>query len=193
MIYLLRHGEIDSGGKKRFTGQLDLSLTEKGRLQAESWKKELSCIKFDYVYSSDLTRCVETVRIITGSENSVLIKELREIYLGEWEGLSFDEVKAERKQQWEERGQNITGYRPPAGESFNDLKKRVIPAFSKIAEENKGNILIVTHAGVIRTIICHLLEIPFRRLFSLGLGYSGMYIVDNNADPVQLIAANKLI
>lgn len=193
MIYLLRHGEIDSGGGKRFIGQLDLALTENGKKQAESWKKELSGTKFDFIYSSDLTRCSETARIVLEGNDIVLLKELREIDLGKWEGLFFNEVKTEHWKEWEARGLNITGFRPPGGESFDDLKKRVIPVFNDISQQKEDKILIITHAGVIRTIICHILEMPFSKLFSLGLDYAGMNIIDNNKEPMQLLALNRII
>ena len=193
MIYLLRHGEIDSCGGKRFIGQLDLALTEYGRKQAERWKIELSEIKFDFVYSSDLIRCIETARIVTDGKEIILLKELREIDLGEWEGLFFDEVKMERMEEWEARGLDIVGYRPPGGESFSDLRQRVIPVFNNISKNQADNILIITHAGVIRTIICYILEMPFSRLFSIGLNYAGMNIIDNKQVPVQLMAVNRII
>jgi len=193
MIYLLRHGEIDTEGGRRFIGQLDIGLTEEGKKQAERWRKKLSEIRFDLIYSSDLIRCSETAGIIDAGNNIIFSKELREIDLGEWDGLYISEVKNDRREEWEARGTDIVGYTPPGGESFIDLKNRVSPVFNELLKKKTENILVITHAGVIRTIICSLLEIPFAKLFSIGLDYAGMNIIDNSKEPVRLMGLNNII
>ncbi len=74
MIYLLRHGEIEGAEVKRFIGQTDVPLNETGIKQAYFWKKELGHIKFSKVYSSDLSRTVETAKIVSGLSEERLLK-----------------------------------------------------------------------------------------------------------------------
>ena len=66
MLYLLRHGEIAGSEKKRYIGQTDVPLSSKGLRQAAWWKRELSHIEFEKVYSSNLIRALDTARIVSG-------------------------------------------------------------------------------------------------------------------------------
>ncbi len=193
MIYLLRHGEIQGTSEKRFIGQIDIPLNERGVEQAENWKKELSGLVIHKIYSSDLARCMDTARIIAGEQKAIHFSEkLREISLGEWEGLLREDVKKSYPTEWEKRGLDFS-YRPPGGESFYDLKERVVPFFEEIAASNHRNIIIITHGGVIRVILCHILGMPLERLFSLSQDYSGMNLIDNTNKSFQLVTMNRII
>jgi alpha-ribazole phosphatase len=192
MIYLLRHGEIENSYAKRFIGQIDIPLSESGREQAGLWRERLSEIEFDAIYSSDLSRCLETAEIIAGPRKIHILNKFREISLGEWEGLHRHEVKERFPDEWKARGMDM-GYRPPKGESFNDLNNRVIPVFNEIAGSGSQNMLLITHAGVIRVILCHILGMPLNRLFTLVQDYAGINLIDNQKKPLQLVAMNRTI
>ena len=98
-IYLVRHGAVQrEGNGKRFIGQLDLPLSCEGIQQIQRLKAELHDAQLSAVFCSDLKRSVETAAILTemSPELTPIQKpELREINLGEWEGLTFDEVSQE--------------------------------------------------------------------------------------------------
>ena len=191
MIYLLRHGLIQEDKEKRFIGQLDLPLVETGRQQARQWREFFKLVELEAIYCSDLQRSVETARIIAGERNLPLriLPELREINLGEWEGVAMSSVRRNFSDEWHKRGLDLAGYRPPGGESFNDLKSRVIPAYEKLASEAQGHILVVAHAGVNRMILCHLLGMPVSNLFRLKQDYGGLNIIDhwNNSPRVSVL------
>ncbi len=189
MIYLLRHGEIEGSGEKRFIGHSDIPLNAKGKEQAVLWKSKLCEIKFDEIYSSDLIRCVETAKIISNGFMINLSKELREISLGNWDGMFHNHIREKFPEEWKARGKD-RGFRPPGGESFFDLKNRVIPFFEKIIAIEKENILVVSHSGVIRTILCYCLNMSLERIFHLSQDYSAMNLIDNRSKPVQLVAMN---
>ena len=181
MIYLLRHGEIKGASTKRFIGQTDVVLSQTGLDQAASWQKYFSHIHLDHVFASPLSRTVATAKIVSGRTGDALIRvnAFKEIHLGEWDGKTFAEIKRDFPDQWEERGKDITGYRPPGGESFHDLSRRVLPAFNKIALENSGNILMIAHAGVNRMILFHLLGKAIKDIFSIPQAYGCLNIIDN--------------
>ena len=136
-IYLLRHGEVDRHYAGRYVGQVDAPLSDKGVEQASYWRHQLDVPSFSSIYCSDLARSLRTAEIIVGnSRQSVkIIPSLREISLGEWDGVLIDEIRARFPIQWQERGNDLEGYRPPGGESFADLATRVIPTFRTILDQ----------------------------------------------------------
>jgi probable phosphoglycerate mutase len=195
MIYLLRHGEIEHPGGRRFVGQTDFPLNEKGISQAQHWREALSKTAFERIYCSDLTRTRRTAEIIaSGQAHPAKIQaaaELREISLGEWDGLLMAEVRERFPEEWRKRGEDFVSYRPPGGESFADLQARAVPFFEQIAAlSTASGSLVVTHAGVIRVILCHILGMPPADLFRLRLDYACLNIVDCEKMPMQLAVMN---
>ena len=193
-IYLLRHGEIDTTYRGRFVGQVDLSLSESGKLQARLWERELSEIELNIIYCSALERSKVTASIIAGArkQNVEIIPELREINLGDWEGMEIEQVKRVFAEQWRMRGMEIGNYRPPNGESFSDLASRVLPVFQSMVDNLKGNILIVGHSGVNRVILCHALGMPLANLFNICQDYGCMNILEFSVGCLRLKAMNIL-
>ena len=182
-IYLVRHGAVQNKGNgKRFIGQLDLPLSREGiqglqRLQAELCDAQLSA-----VFCSDLKRSAETAAILTEMSTKLIPiqkPELREINLGDWEGLTFDEVYQRCPEDFQERGCDIVHYRPPGGESFFDCTKRVIPAFYEMIHATRGNILIVGHAGVNRIILCQVLGKSLENLFEVEQDYGCLNVIQS--------------
>lgn len=172
-IYLLRHGEIESDGIKRFYGQSDVRLNLKGFEQARLWRDNLMGTPFDGIYASDLSRCAETARIVseTGETKIQVRSELREIHLGKLEGLAIDAVRRQLPKEWLARGEDMAGYTPEGGESFIALQHRVIPWLHEVSRRHEGNVLAVTHAGVNRVILCNILGMPLKNLFQIEQSY----------------------
>lgn len=180
MIYLLRHGQFSEEYAKCYIGQKDIPLSRIGRQQAQYWKTELKDIPFNGVFCSDLDRTMETAGIILNTREDIIamLPALREIHLGDWEGLAMQEIMENDPKAWQERGEQFASFRPPNGENFQDLYNRVIPVFLKIVENMKGNILIVAHAGVNRMILCYLLNKPIQELFSIPQDEGALNLID---------------
>jgi len=172
-IYLIRHGTIDTGKEKCYIGVTDLTLSKEGIVQAQKLKKLFLNIDIEKAYTSPLIRCIQTADIILENRNveRILIKELMEINLGQWEGKSFSYIKKFFPEQFKSRGENIITFVTPGGESFEQLQKRVIPAFEAIKENSTGNVLIVAHAGVNRVIISSILGISMVDMFKISQDY----------------------
>lgn len=172
-IYLVRHGEIDTGNEKRYIGQIDLPLSEAGRLQAARLRDELACIPLSRIFCSDLVRSISTARIICEKQEQepVILKDLREIDMGSWDGLSFKEVCRLYPGEFERRGADIVNYRPPGGESFARCAARVLSALDEILISSRGSILIVGHKGVNRIIISRLKGITLEDMFNIPQEY----------------------
>jgi probable phosphoglycerate mutase len=190
-IYLLRHGSIQStGDHKRYIGQLDLPLSDIGRGQALRWADYFANRKLEAIVCSDLSRCRETAAII-GDRCALRPRPypaLREIDLGAWDGKRFDTIKTRFPDDFQKRGQQIADHRPPGGESFRDLQHRVEPFFEQQTRQHPGPILMVTHAGVIRVLLCRLLGMPLANLFAIGQSYGTLTIVAKRTGGYRLQA-----
>jgi probable phosphoglycerate mutase len=115
---------------------------------------------------------------------------LRELNLGSWEGRRFETIRTLYPQAYRQRGDQIADYRPPAGESFRDLQDRAWPVFEAVARQLRGRALIVTHAGVIRVVLCRLLEIPLKHLFRIGQTCGALTIIDKGPQGYCIKAMN---
>lgn len=189
-VYLLRHGEIRS--ENCLVGQRNTPLTEEGLRQAHWWCRLFGGVELARIYCSDLDRCVRTAEIIAGTRQQPVerIPAFREIRLGDWEGLPVAEIARRFPDQWFERGAHLATYRPAGGESFEDLKERVIPAFDRIVSEANGDIMVVAHGGVNRVILCHLLEAPLDNVFRLGQDYGSLNLIEFHGGSFEISVVN---
>jgi uncharacterized phosphatase len=147
LIYLVRHGETDWNLAKRIQGSTDIALNDTGRSQAETTGRLLARREWDLIVSSPLVRASETAQIIaaqTGLASPLLVDALMERHYGDAEGLDYRTI--------EER---YPGDAPvPGRESREEVAERVLPAIMRLAEAHPDEaIIIVTHGGVIRTVV----------------------------------------
>lgn len=168
MIILIRHGEAEKA-KGCAIGQTDLPLSDTGRKQAKILARSLCHVPFEHLYTSPLLRTRETAAEIETECNHTAVPcaEFAEINLGDWDGLSFQQIKKQFPNEYIKRGVDFANYRPPKGESFADLKQRVQSGLDKILTHQKP-VVIVTHAGVIRIILHITLQFPLSNIFKLS-------------------------
>ena len=174
-LFFIRHGEIRQHSEKIFLGQTDITLSERGMMQAEKAAAELIRYKVstNRIYTSDLARASETAEIIRERFNQnresdtemVLFREpkLREMSLGEWDGRFISEIKKQFPDEYQKRGENLLTYKfGNSSENFYDLQYRAVKGLQNILkqEENRSDdvkdILIVTHWGVINVLLSYL-------------------------------------
>jgi len=118
------------------------------------------------ILSSDLDRCVKTAQMICKEQekNEECVETcsaLREQHFGDWQGLTFDEAKEVDQSAYQLFWENPAVNAPPSGESFDDVRKRVVKARKEISSRNtEENILVVAHAGTIRAMLAEALGMP---------------------------------
>lgn len=159
--YLVRHGESKANTENLFCGHTDALLTPKGMAQAVEASEKLLAIEFDAIYSSDLTRAKKTAELIAMERIHVKTdSNLREMHFGIFEGLTYQRIKEEHPMAYQHWAQDFAKHAPPCGESMQDVYDRVVTTFDAIIaeakESGKENILIVSHSGVIRSLLSYL-------------------------------------
>ena len=192
-LYLLRHGRaLLPDAKRRFFGRTDLPLSPGGSREAEALGALLGEIRFDGLYASDLARAVQTARaVVRGGVKAEIRLEprIREIDLGEWEGLEMEDVRKNQPEAFEARGLDFEGFRPPGGESFGDLAKRSLPFFESLAA-CPGSVLVVGHSGVFRALLASVLGIPVRKTFLFGQDPCGLHVLSGQGGDLAVERLN---
>jgi broad specificity phosphatase PhoE/CTP:molybdopterin cytidylyltransferase MocA len=165
-LYLIRHGETQQQSDKVFIGQWDVPLNALGREQAK--KVALALLEeqpdSETIYCSDLLRATETATLIANamkrsySFDLVATPAFRELSLGDWDGLLIEDVKQRYPEEYRKRGETLLTYKiGNDSENFYDLRYRVMKKLHQLMEETTGDLILVTHAGVIRVILSELL------------------------------------
>ena len=167
----VRHGQSKANETGYLIGGLETPLSSLGQRQAEAaCDYILKNYRVDAVYSSPLSRAYDTVNGVAKVLGFTVHKEddLRELYVGKWEGLSYREIKRDYE-EWYRGWATDTGcVTPPDGESMAEVQKRVINKLKEIAKKEDGKtVLIGTHAAVMRAIQCYAQKLPLTLMKNL--------------------------
>ncbi len=192
IIYVIRHGE-PLGYLKRYLGQRNPPLSKLGIEQAQYWRDYFSCVRIDKIYASNLTRALQTAEIISEGHATMTVEcvpEIKEINLGRWDGMDFKMIRKKYPISFRSRGADLEHYRPPQGESFSDLKARIIPAFNRIIRSTSYRSIVVSHAGVNRVIIANILKSPLNEIFKIRQDYGAINKIVINQGKKKIVYTN---
>ncbi len=146
-LYLVRHGETDWNAARRIQGATDIELNDTGREQATTTGRLLARRGWDGIYSSPLSRAMETASIIAaevGLGSPGALAELVERNYGEAEGLNWEQIETRYP------GDTVV----PGRESHEDVAARAVPALTALAQAHPGeSLIVVSHGGVIRSVL----------------------------------------
>ncbi|KAB0666067.1 alpha-ribazole phosphatase [Oryzomonas japonica] len=184
-IYLIRHGQVEGHDQPRYNGQTDVGLTDVGLEQYHVLKERLAGKPLSACYTSDLSRCAIGADIICGQFGIEPVKrpELRELNIGDWEGLTWKEIAQRWPMEWQARLNDLVNYRVPRGENLLDVEARVMPVIGEIVERHKGQeILVVGHGGVNRIVLLSAIGAPFAGMFNIEQNYGCLNIIDYYVD-----------
>jgi 2,3-bisphosphoglycerate-dependent phosphoglycerate mutase len=177
LLILLRHGESQWNLENRFTGWIDIDLSDRGRKEAEEAGKKLKNYKIDKAYTSVLKRAIDTLDIAlkaAGKNGIPTAKDqaLNERHYGDLQGLN----KAETAKKYGEKQVHIWrrsyDVAPPGGESLKDTAARTLPYFEKyiLADLKAGkNILISAHGNSLRSIVMDLDKMTKEQVLELNI------------------------
>ncbi len=170
-VIVWRHGQTGWNAERRFQGHLDIGLDDVGREQAVRSARLLAGLTPSALISSDLTRARETAEELsrlTGLPVRI-DKRLREIDVGTWQGLTFEEVALRHPQEaadWRDGGEGRRG----GGENLTEVAERITPAVREaIAGMDDGTTLVVaTHGAAGRALLASMIGLPTPSWRALG-------------------------
>ncbi len=188
LLILLRHGESVWNKENRFTGWIDVDLSERGEEEARRAGELLRNIPFDIVFTSELRRAIRTAEIAleTAEKSSVTIIKnaaLNERHYGDLQGLNKDEVARQYGEQQFKLWRRSYDVPPPNGESLKMTQERVLPYFQQeilpILQQGK-NVLIVAHGNSLRALVMALENLSPMQIIETNIptGVPFAYIVD---------------
>lgn len=172
-IFLIRHAEAEGNLYRIVQGHMDANITGLGFKQIDALAERFKDEKLDALYSSDLRRTVTTASAITRYHELPLITlpELREINLGECEGLSFGDLDYLDPVQMNYFNNDPMRWRAPGAETFEQCTERIYAAISRIAEENPDKtVAVVSHGMAIRSFLAKLLGVASENIRTLPHG-----------------------
>ena len=169
-IVLVRHGETDWNKSKKFQGQRNIGLNEKGRAQAEALASALKEEPLKVIYSSPIARAVETAEIINRYHNVSLEQRdgLKEMNVGDFEGLQLKDLAGDYSQFFQEWLEDAVLVRMPNGETLQEVQERAWSVLEEVVDAyNEGSVLLCAHNFVNQMVLCKILGVKiahFRRI-----------------------------
>lgn len=171
-LHLVRHGQTNWNEERRSQGQSDSVLTDLGVQQAKDLGQRIKDIPFDAVYCSSSVRTRQTADHAFADQpelhqNIVYLDSLREIFLGPWEGILYDDIEKEHPESYQHFWQKPHLFAVPGAESFSDLQSRAVAQIKSIAETQQGKtVALVSHGALIKSVLCHAQGRPIEELWA---------------------------
>lgn len=167
-LYFTRHGETEWNAQNRMQGHLDSNLTAKGVEDALLLGEKLVSTEFEAVISSPSLRTIQTSKLIMGDRGLPFKTDerLREIHLGSWQGKTIEEIQEIDSHRYDCYVHHPDLFTRGTGENFQDVKVRLESFLESIEDTySSGNLLIVTHGMVIKTLQMICKQNPIDRIW----------------------------
>jgi len=194
-LVLIRHGQSTWNSEHRIQGQLDPPLSAEGRRQAELLADRLAGRRFAGFYTSDLERASETAQILAlkvGAQAEP-VRGLREIFLGDWEGLRTEEIAERFPEAWARWVKEPDWDVVPGGEGAADFDGRVGAALDDIfSRRDRGDVLVVTHGGVIQIALHRVVGRPSHGLFPFKIQNASISLVEKRNGRTVIAGVNDI-
>lgn len=184
-IYLIRHPEVVTGTSICY-GHSNVAVLEES---LNFLLQKIASLIPDYqnmvYYSSDLNRCTAVTGKLPGIEVHYS-DQLREMNFGEWEMMPWNKIPPVPLKTWMDDFVNVSC---PGGESYIQLYQRAISFWKELVKKEHNRVVIITHSGVIRSILCYILEVSLSNSFKFKIDYSGISLVkiNNNLEVIEFI------
>ena len=189
LLVIFRHGQSVWNLENKFTGWVDVELTEKGIQEAKNAGEKLKSFHFDVAYASDLKRAQNTLSIaleVAGKTvPTTYNKALNERMYGDLQGLDKTETAKKYGDEQVKIWRRSYDVPPPNGESLKDTTARVIPYYkAEIEPQLKAgkNVVIAAHGNSLRALIMYLENMTPAQIleFEIGTGIPRLYELDKN-------------
>jgi len=169
-LTLVRHARVDETYNNCYNGHNEIGLSKTGEVQAKEMCELLDLFKFDSVFCSDTYRAKQSIKHSVHVENIIYTDKLREKSWGKHEGMKFDEIIALGEIKYENFLQWIKAL---DGEDYEEYIERIRVFFLEyLPSLEKNNILVITHAGVIRVFLSIIHKISLEEAFSIKVQHA---------------------
>jgi probable phosphomutase (TIGR03848 family) len=191
IIYLLRHAQSVANTKGILAGQDDsVELSKQGVKQSKELAIYLKNLKLTQVYSSPLTRCIQTITPFMSANPKIDFKiepKLIEMDYGQWSGKKLRSLS--KKKLWKNIQTKPSTVKFPQGESFKQMRRRVDQIINDLAKE-KGPVLLVTHGDIIKMTLAAALGLPIDRFQSFVAEPASISAVSFGKNSNSIIQSN---
>jgi alpha-ribazole phosphatase len=179
-FWLIRHGEPAEEARHRCYGSLDVGLSEKGRAQMQQVAEYLKPESIAAIYTSPRSRAQESAAVLAAARPCPIemLEDLSEIDFGDFEGMTYNEIATRYPDLYRQWMEKPTEIRFPNGESFAEMRTRVLRAFETIRLTREGQtVAIVSHGGVNRILLAVALQMPDNCLFRIAQDYAAVNLL----------------
>jgi alpha-ribazole phosphatase len=180
-LFLVRHGETAWNAEGRFQGQTDVPLSAVGLAQAEAIAARLATTPLDAIYASDLSRAAETAQAIA-RPHALAVRcdpRWREMSFGEWHGLTYPQMEAAFPETVAWWNADRVHRAAPGGETLTQLAARVQAGLDDVRRDHSAQtVLIASHGGAIRALLCVLLHKSLSEYWQFALGNTSLTEVE---------------
>ena len=180
-LILVRHALTVDNQKSRLSGHIDSSISEEGREQIDKITNYLKDFDIDKIYTTTSSRTKDTVKKLSELKSIEIIEKesLKEISFGDFEGLTFDEIKDKYPKEFQDMIEKGYEYKYPNGESLIDSYNRVcIELDNIISNSDDRTILICSHGGTIRNIITYLISNSYKYHWNFKIDNGSVTILE---------------
>ena len=192
-LCIVRHGETSWNASGRIQGQLNPPLSTLGEAQALALADVLRNTRFDAIYSSDLTRAIDTAKPIARqlAQAFVTLRALRERHYGRWQGLLYEEIINVHPDAWRRHAERDPHHHPPGGESLTAFAERVRGCLAWLLTRHPGyTLLLVAHGGVLDIANRMVRDRPLEAARDFETGNAALNWIEHDAGRWRLLAWN---
>lgn len=192
-LILVRHGETLWNEQSRVQGLANIELNPLGRRQAEALALALKDQPVEAIYSSPLSRALETARAIARWHQIEVVPTaaLQELDVGELDGLTFAEMRSQYSDFLEQWRRDLAGCKLPGGGCLQDLQETAWGFIQEIAASHAGRLVVaVSHNFAIQSIICRAIDLDLRHLRRLRMGVAARTTLDFEEQGARLVSFN---
>jgi len=193
-IILVRHGETDWNKINKFQGQSNVGLNKKGISQAEALASTLKEEPLKAIFSSPISRALETAKIINSYHHLIIEQRdgLKEMNVGDFDGLQPRNLVNEHPQFFRKWFEDPASVRMPNGESLQQVQERAWVVVEEIAEiYDEGSILLCSHNFVNLMILCKILGLEINHFRRIRQSVGALNIIERNRGFYSLICINE--
>ena len=196
-IFLIRHAEAEGNIYRRAHGHYNGLITERGYIQIKKLRERFNDVHIDAIYSSDLSRTCTTAEALSEPRDLPINKTemLREVGLGEWEDNAWGDIEYLNRDMSAKFNYDPANWTVNGSESYENVKARMSYFITETAKKHDGEtIAVFSHGFAIRTLMCHLEDIPSNETERMPYGDNtavGLLIYENGLLRIENINDNS--